>query len=406
MKKILFVDSDPRLAVGLAQLLAGLGEGFETRQVQSAREALASLETSPCDIIVAALGLPEINGGELLARMRQHHPRTVRLLLSEPRQRELAARYAGEVHQLLPRNSSSQALLNALLRGAALHDVLTSERLMQLVGNLKSLPSMPGLYLSLIEAMKDPNSTVESLGGIIAQDIGMTARVLQIVNSAVFGLREKITNPGQAATFLGLDTLRSLVLSVGVFSQFEQGEIEEFSVQETWQHSLEVAAFARAILVSERCDKKQLEEGALAGMMHDCGKLVLASNRAKRLRAATLIAQRDGLDRTDTERRIFGASHAGLGAYLLCEWGMPSTVIEAVCFHHTPSLCREQDFSLVTAVHAANCIAESGDLDGPGGPIAGLDADYLERLGFARRLPHWIEACRQVRLVEVLQQPS
>ncbi len=403
MKKLLFVDVDPKLSVGMAQLCAESGEKFELRRAASAREALASLATAPCDVVVAELGLPGTNGGELLAEMRQHHPRCVRILLAESRQRELAARYAGEAHQTLPRGVSNNALLNALLRAGALHDVLNSERLMNLVGNLKSLPSMPGLYLSLISAMKDPNSTVESLGEIIARDIGMTARVLQIVNSAVFGLREKIASPGQAATFLGLDTLRSLVLSVGVFSQFEKGEIEEFSVEKIWEHSLEVAAFTRAILVAERCDKKLLEEGALAGMMHDCGKLVLASNRAKRLQAAMLLSARDGLDRTETERRIFGASHAGLGAYLLCEWGMPSGVIEAVCFHHTPGQCREQDFSLLTAVHAANCLAHA-DLDAASGEIPGLDREYLERLGLARRLPQWIEACRQARVSESAQQ--
>jgi HD-like signal output (HDOD) protein/CheY-like chemotaxis protein len=398
MKKLLFVDADPKLSVDLARQLAGLDEEFEVRSASDARAALDSFESTPCDIIVAELGLPGTNGGELLAQMRQRHPRCVRLLLAEPRQKELAARYSGETHQLLSRSSSSNALLNALLRAAALHDVLSSERLMHLVGHLKSLPSMPGLYLSLLDAMKDPNTTVENLGEIIARDIGMTARVLQIVNSAVFGLREKISSPGQAATFLGLDTLRSLVLSVGVFSQLERDEVEEFSVQATWEHSLEVAAFTRAILVSERCDKKLVEEGALAGMMHDCGKLVLASNRAKRLRAAMLLSERDGLDRADTERRLFGASHAGLGAYLLCEWGMPSTVIEAVCFHHTPGQCREQDFSLLTAVHAANCLARV-DLDAPGGEIHGLDWEYLERLGLARRVPHWIEACRASREV-------
>jgi HD-like signal output (HDOD) protein len=157
-----------------------------------------------------------------------------------------------------------------------------------------------------------------------------------------------------------------------------------------------VAAFTRAILVSERCDKKLVEEGALAGMMHDCGKLVLASNRAKRLQAAYLLAERDGLDRTDTERRLFGASHAGLGAYLLCEWGMPSTVIEAVCFHHTPGQCREPDFSLLTAVHVANSISRA-DLEAPDAVLPELDWQYLEGLGLARRVPHWIEACRAAR---------
>jgi len=404
MKKLLLVDADPKLSVGLAQLFAGSPESFELRRAGSAREALDSLASAPCDIIVAELGLQGTNGGELLHQMRQQHPRSVRLLLAEPRQKELAARYAGAAHQTLPRGVSSNALHNALLRAGALHEVLNSERLMTLVGNLESLPSMPALYLSLIEAMRDPSSTVESLGQIIARDIGMTARVLQIVNSAVFGLREKISSPGQAATFLGLDTLRSLVLSVGVFSQFEPSEIEEFSVEQIWQHSLEVASFSRAILVSERCDRKLLEEGALAGMMHDCGKLVLASNRAKRLQAAFVLSERDGLDRAETERRLFGASHAGLGAYLLCEWGMPSAVVEAVCFHHSPGQCREADFSLLTAVHVANCLSHA-DLDAAEGEIPGLDWDYLERLGLARRVPHWLEACRRSRALENVRQP-
>jgi len=404
MKKLLFVDVDPRLSTGLAQLFAGGPEKFELRRAASAREALDSLASAPCDIIVADLGLQGMNGGELLHQMRKRHPRSVRLLLAEPRQKDLAARYAGEAHQTLPRAVSHNALLNALLRAGVLHEVLTSERLMTLVGNLKSLPSMPGLYLALIEAMRNPSSTVESLGQIIARDIGMTARVLQIVNSAVFGLREKISSPGQAATFLGLDTLRSLVLSVGVFSQFEQSEVEEFSVERIWEHSLEVASFSRAILVSERCEGKLLEEGALAGMMHDCGKLVLASNRAKRLHAASVLSVRDGLDRVETERRLFGASHAGLGAYLLCEWGMPSAVVEAVCFHHSPGECRDEDFNLLTAVHVANCLSHA-DLDAAEGEIPGLDWDYLERLGLARRVPHWLEACRRMRAVESVRQP-
>jgi HD-like signal output (HDOD) protein len=126
---------------------------------------------------------------------------------------------------------------------------------------------------------------------------------------------------------------------------------------------------------------------------------VLATNRAKRLRAALVLSERDGLDRTETECRLFGASHAGLGAYLLCEWSMPSAVIEAVCFHHNPSQCREQDFSLLTAVHAANCLAQA-DLDAAEGEIPGLDWEYLERLGLSRRMPHWLEACRRARMVE------
>ncbi len=393
MKKLLIVDVDPAAPASLAQLLAPLAESFETRCVQSAPEALALLEHSPCDIVVTGPGSSEGEGGELLAELRRQHPRAVRLLVAGADEHDLAVRYASDVHQTLARESSPQAVRSTLLRSAAMHDVLTSPRLMQLVSRLETLPSMPNLYSELVEAMKSPDCTVEGLGAIIARDIGMTARVLKIVNSAVFGLREKISSPGQAATFLGLDTLRSLVLSVGVFSQFDGTESEDFSVQEAWDHSMRVANFTRAILAAEGADKRTLEEGFLAGMMHDCGQMVFARDRAARFRAANQLARRDRLDRSDTERRIFGASHGALGAYLLGEWGMSTGVVEAVCFHHAPELGPERGFGVLTALHAANSIAEA-HLDDEEVELKDLQLAYLEELDLAERLPEWIAGCR------------
>lgn len=392
MKTLLIVDSDPAAPTSLAQLLEPACASFETRCAPDAAHALEFLEHTPCDFVVAGPGQDETQD-ELFRALRRQHPRTVRLLVAGAEEAERATRLASDVHQTLSRESSTQALRGALLRGAALHDVLTSAPLQRLVSNSSSLPSMPNLYGELVEAMKSPDCTVEGLGAIIARDIGMTARVLKIVNSASFGLREKISSPGQAATFLGLDTLRSLVLSVGVFSQFDGTESDEFSVQETWEHSMRVANFTRAILAAEGADKRTLEEGFLAGMMHDCGQMVMAKDRAGRFRAVQELARRDRLDASDTERRIFGASHASLGAWLLGEWGMSTGVVEAVCFHHAPELGPERGFGVLTALHAANSIAEA-NLDLEEIELRGLQLAYLGELELEGRLPDWIASCR------------
>jgi HD-like signal output (HDOD) protein/CheY-like chemotaxis protein len=367
------------------------------RFVHSADEALAMLDSADLDVVVADMGMEGASGAELLSEVRRVHPEVVRVMMVAEADRSRARRAQGEAHQLVPKPCSQTLLASSVARACALHSLLSDRKLLHLVSRMETLPSIPSLYFEILEEMKSPNSTVESVGGIIAKDIGMTAKVLQMVNSAFFGLSQDITSPGQAATFLGLDTLKSAVLSLHTFSQFDGASLMSVSIADVWEHSLKVANFARAILETERCAKRTIEEGFLAGMMHDSGKLILAANAPERYAAAHELAERDDLDRVELERRLFGASHAALGAYLLGLWGLPSAVVEAVAFHHRPSSWSESALSPLCAVHVANGFAIL-DLEDPEDTrIEGLDEVYLARLGLAGRLPAWREACRRVQ---------
>src|SRR6185503_18186305 len=105
-------------------------------------------------------------------------------------------------------------------------------------------------------ALQDPEITMEAVGRIIERDIAMTAQILKLVNSAFFGLRRQVSSPAEAANYLGLDTLRSLVLSVNAFSQFDTLKMEGFSIAALWAHSLETGAAARTIAQMEDADRK------------------------------------------------------------------------------------------------------------------------------------------------------
>lgn len=394
MKRILFVDHEPEALRGLAELLDPLHSEWEITVVASAELALERLAQEAYDVVVSDTRMPGMSGAALLSHVRRERPDIVRLLAVDPADRELIARTSTEAHGMLARPCSPQALRASLSRGCALQDMLTSDKIRRLVAGLKTLPSVPSVYLDLVEAMKNSTTSVDEMGSIIARDIGMTAKVLQLVNSALFGLPQKITSPGQAATFLGLDMLKSLVLSVQTFAQYDESQMQGLAITDVWEHSMKVAGFARAILAAEKCDRKAQEDGFLAGMMHDCGKLVLALNRPVRFAAASVFAERETEDRTELERRLFGVSHAALGAYVLNSWGLPMSVVEAVAFHHTPSQWMDLDFSPLCAVHVANCMAHT-DLESPDEPdVQGLDREYLERLGLDRRLPRWRQACR------------
>lgn len=132
----------------------------------------------------------------------------------------------------------------------------------------------------------------------------------------------------------------------------------------------------------------------VAGLLHDVGKLVLVSqhsadsSRYFRLLASGKVAEREA------EREVFGATHAEVGGYLLWLWGLPDRVVEAVIFHHQPSLCPLTEFGPLAAVHVADMLKRASK---PGVPAAEspLDADYLTRLGVLDQLPMWWDLARQ-----------
>lgn len=399
MQKILVVDADPSALEELERKLASARSPWTVERAATRDEALERLARGAFSAVLAGPAVPGAGDAGLFADVKRASPSALRLMLVSPAERELARQSASDAHQSIARGASAESLRSALARGLALRDVLADEKLCALVAKLDHLPSVPSLYFELVEAMKAPDATIEGLGRIIARDPGMTSKVLRTVNSAVFGLRETITSPGQAATFLGLDMLKSLVLSVGVFSQYEGRAAGTFSIEDCWQHNLRVASYSRAILQAERASKSTIEEGVLAGMLHDAGQLVLATNRPERFQAAHVFAERDHAVRADLERRLFGVSHAAVGGYLLDQWDLAPSVVVAVLFHHTPAEWEDDDFTPLCAVHVANALAEV-DLEDDDAELAELDFGYLERLGLARRLPRWIQACRDASLEE------
>ena len=126
-----------------------------------------------------------------------------------------------------------------------------------------------------MEEIESPNSSIKKIGKIISNDIGMTAKMLQIANSAFFGLQRTVTEPTEAVKFLGLETVSSLALAIGVFSQIEKG-VNPGYISEIWNHSILVAKIAKDIA---QVENPELAEACYtAGLLHEIGELVLISN--------------------------------------------------------------------------------------------------------------------------------
>lgn len=388
-KQVLFVDDEPLVLEGLKRMLRPLRHEWDMHFAGGGEEALALMDRTPIQVVVSDMRMPRMNGAQLLNLVMKRHPQTVRLILSGYADRDLILKCVGSTHQYLSKPCDPEALRATVARAADLEASLQNERLRQLIGQMENLPSLPSLYGEIVEKTQDADVTLDEIGDTIARDLAMTAKILKLVNSAFFGLRREISSLTDAIAYLGIDTIKSLVLTVNAFSQFEGQELEALPIEKIWAHSMEVALYAQKIARAEGADAKIVQEAFAAGMLHDLGKLILAFNFPADYLKLLAAGEAGGEPLTLKERTVFGADHADVGGALLGLWGLPVPVVEAIALHHQPSRALIRQFTALTAVVAANALAR----DPGGGALLGpANLEYFKEMKLSDRFEHWKEA--------------
>jgi HD-like signal output (HDOD) protein/CheY-like chemotaxis protein len=389
MKGIIFVDDEPRVLQGLQRLLRGFRNEWQMEFVESGQQALDRIAQVPFDVVVTDLIMPGIDGAQLLSEIKQRYPHMVRIVLSGNSDREAVLRLVGPAHQYLSKPCDADLLKETIARAFALRDLLANGNLRQVVSQMGTLPSVPNLYLELMQVLRAQEPPIEKIGEIISKDLAMSAKILQMVNSAFFGLPQAMANPTEATIYLGVEIVKALVLSIKAFSQFEQTKVKSFSLDHIWHHSWRVGLWARWIAMAERQEQKVRYQCFSGGLLHDIGKLVLASGLPAAFQAAMDRAQQDQIPVWQAEQETFGASHAEVGAYLLGLWGLQNPVVEAVALHHRPAQSLNQTFGPLTTVHVANALEHEMRLHSTEGPEAQVARDYLGALGLSERWEFW-----------------
>jgi len=383
LKSVVFVDDESYVLDGLRRTLYAYRGEWSMRFATSASEALQLLAEGPCDVIVSDMRMPGISGSELLAQVSHLYPHVVRIVLSGTYDREQALASAVSAHQFLAKPCDPAELKNAVDRALAMQATLGNTGVKDFISRLKSLPSIPTVYTELVEAAGDPDASVRQFGSIVSKDLAMTSKVLHLINSPLFGLRRPVLDPGEACVYLGVDNIKALVLSLGVFSQYRQSGL--FSVETLQSHSLRTAALAKEIATVERLSKADIDEAFLAGMLHDVGKLVLALNSPKEYEECIAFARDKNVPILEAESNAFGVTHAEAGMYLLRLWGLPDTATEAVAFHHHPCRSGVRLLGSMAIVHAANIIIGESERR----PTLDLDVGYLSQLKGGSKAEEW-----------------
>jgi HD-like signal output (HDOD) protein len=390
---ILFADDEPGMLKAFERLLHNERHRWEMMFVRSMDAAFDRLSERPVDVLVTEMRLAGGSGLSLLERVKREHPSVTRIVFSAQGERQVAARLSALSHQFLAKPFDVLALRETLARACTVRELLERPSIRAAIGDISSLPSLPSLYLELQSALADSRADIRRIARIVERDIAMSAKVLQLVNSAYFGLSARgiggsISSVEQAIIMLGINTVQYLALATAIFVSYEgRDDLFGFSLSLLQQHSFLAARIASRLLP----DRGPSEEAFVAALLHDAGKLLLAGRYPERYRRLMGLATREGLPLTLLETDEFGASHPEVAAYLFGTWGLPSVIVEAVAFHHDPSAAGRSAFDVTGAVHVAEVLAN--EMTSPSNDATGrrtmLDGAYLESTGVADRLPGW-----------------
>jgi len=391
MKKcILFVDDGPKILEGLGRMLRVMRHEWDMHFATGGLEALELMARESIDLVVSDMRMPGMNGLEFLTEVKARYPNVIRIVLSGHADQLLIMRAVGVTHQYLSKPCDAEALRSTVTRALELRALLGNDPIKRLISRLSVLPSLPALYSEIVSELQSADASIHRAGEIIAKDPGMTAKILQLVNSAFFGIRRVVSNPADAAAYLGLETIQSLVLSLHAFARFEACRLPGCSIDQIWSHSMAAGLLAKRIMEGEKAGRAQAAEAFTAGLLHDLGKLVLTANLPQEYGTVLARVAHGEVALHDAEREVLGSTHAEIGSYLLGLWGLPDPIIEAVALHHRPGECADKAFGPLCAVHAAN-VLEKEHSSGTAfpGQASRLDLTYLDAIGKACRLENW-----------------
>lgn len=383
MIKVLFVNEEPESSEHLRGALRHCAGRWQMGFAASAAEAQAELDRQPAHLVVCDARL---GGGtaELLEHLRKRHPQTVRFVLSRGLGRTEAEALMPLAHQVLTRPEDTVTLQRAIDRVADLLGKAGVPAVQRAVAAVHALPPLPQLYWKLAAELRRPESTSASAAAIVEQDPAMSARVLQLANSPYFGFGRAVRTVRDAATRLGLEQLRSALLTLVLSAaKMPLRPPPGFSMEALQSRSQQVAGLAAAML----SHPEERKTAFSAGMLHHVGYFVLAGGMPQdfsRVMAAAAAAARP-LPQIETE--VLGCNHAEVGAFMLTLLGLPLPMVEAVAHHHRPSASGDKRFGPAAAVHVAALLAEAAD----GVPAAAQtwDEDFLGQLGALDIVGQW-----------------
>jgi len=277
VKQILFVDDEPNVLDGLRVLLRKYRHEWSMEFALGGPQALALLADRAFDVVVTDLRMPGVDGLTLLKHLREHHPQTIRIVLSGDPERTTALAAVPHAHQSLTKPCRAGEIEGVLARASVLGALIGDPEVRAAIGRLDELPSLPATYARLVRVFEDEQSCTADVAEVVGSDLAVTAKVLQLANSAFFGSGRQVTSVAQAIPLMGWETVKTVTLTTELFAaRGMPATIRKFAGA-LHEHSSVVALLASALV-----DEPDRSEAFAAGMLTRCRSARARLHRAGR----------------------------------------------------------------------------------------------------------------------------
>ncbi len=350
-RRILFVSNEAAILKEVNTLF--VGEAYQLHLASSGGQAIEFMAAIPIDMVITDMRLSDMDGYQLLKKLKEKFPRAMRLIIANQNEERLVLKAieAGLARTYILKPWDGNYFKNIVSKMFEIKELLESNDLVNIMHLQDKLPTMPTLYTELSNAIES-DANMEEVARIIEKDQSTAARVLHIANTAFFGARTG--NIKQATMYLGFSNLKNIVLSSVLFEQEENKFKSKYiSMEMFWKHASQCNKLVNKIY-ARVLGRRVKDVGASAGLLHDIGKILLVKNfPTEYIDVVNEVAELEE-SFENSEKRKFNVTHMEVGGFLLNWWGLPHAIVEAALFHHDPLSEMVINKELVCVVHLAD----------------------------------------------------
>lgn len=375
LKRILFVDDEIQILKSLSRLF--IDKEYDVVTAENGEDALKILESQEINLIVSDMRMPNMDGYQLLSKVREKYPKILRVILSGYADETITFRALqqniAKLYMFKP--WKNDMLIKLVEQIFETEDLLSHSDLLLLINNIEELPTIQSSYQRIIGMIEKDTDHLTEIAREIERDLSISTKVLHIANSAFYGV--KTGSIKQAVTYLGLQNIRNLILATSIMDSISVTGVGMDFAQKVWEH----AFLTNKILffIFEKCLKKKMSELAnSAGLLHNIGIVFMLKFFSKNYINFVNKTVDEGFVFIELEKAEFKVTHQETGGYLLRWWDLPFPIVEAALYHHNPFDERIVNSELVIGVHIAQKYAwDMMEIS----QMTGFHSEAFERIG-------------------------
>jgi HD-like signal output (HDOD) protein len=381
------VDDQEALLDVTVMSLRCMNKEWEVSGFNDPQAALEATKAHEPDAVLSDQMMPGMEGSKLLEGIRSVSPHTIRFIMSGYVALDKLTLITS-AHQYIAKPFEAKKLKEMMQRSFAAQERIFNQGLQTVATSIRSIPSLPQAHHSLLKELEDNRTGNSTIARLIGDDPGLSIKVLQLANSALFGPGYTVSNLDDAVNCLGTEMLSAIVLSQSVFKHYELLRSKEIDLQKVWGHCWETACIAQRLCRERKLPFHMGEEAFLAGLLHEVGRFLLFDNFPDQFQIACDNARHEHISLAASMKQVLQTTPAQMSAYVLELWGLPDGVINSIGLLDNPGAETTGKFSMTTALYVAKHIAAQR-FPADSFTQEEWNKEYLEAMGCADDVAEW-----------------